>query len=298
MLTGSWPGAGASSAAGCSAAAFGDAVGEAVEGEVDDGRRVERQELGKDESSDDRDAEGPPQLGPDSGAQRERHAGEQRRHRRHQDRAQAQEARLVDRVGRLLLLLALGVEREVDHHDRVLLDDPDEQDDADERDDGEVRPADHQREKRPHRGGGERREDRDRMDVALVQHAEQDVDRDDGRQDQEDLVGQRRPERLGGPLEARLDARRHSQLLLGPLDRADRLPERRAGREVEGEGDDRELSLVVHGEGSVGCLQLRERAERHRAAARRSAGRRFSSPPGGPGSPAASRARRGTGSAA
>ena len=31
--------------------------------------------------------------------------------------------------------LALGLEREVDHHDRVLLHDADQQDDADERDD-------------------------------------------------------------------------------------------------------------------------------------------------------------------
>ena len=37
-----------------------------------------------------------------------------------------------------LCSLALGFEREVDHHDRVLLDDADEQDEADERDDAEV----------------------------------------------------------------------------------------------------------------------------------------------------------------
>ena len=35
-------------------------------------------------------------------------------------------------------LLALGLEREVDHHDRVLLHDADEQDDADQRDDAEL----------------------------------------------------------------------------------------------------------------------------------------------------------------
>ena len=36
-------------------------------------------------------------------------------------------------------VIALRLEREVDHHDRVLLHDADEEDDADERDDAEVR---------------------------------------------------------------------------------------------------------------------------------------------------------------
>ena len=104
------------------------------------------------------------------------------------------------------------------------------------------------------------------MDVALVEHAEQYVDGDDGRQDQEDLVGEGRAERLGGPLEASLDALRQAQLRLGLLDRAHGLAERHVGREVERDRDDRELSLVVHGQGNVGRLDLRERAERHRSA--------------------------------
>ena len=62
-------------------------------------------------------------------------AGEQRRQRRHQDRAKAQQRRLEDRILRRPVLRALGIEREVDHHDGVLLDDADQQDDADERDD-------------------------------------------------------------------------------------------------------------------------------------------------------------------
>ena len=60
-------------------------------------------------------------------------------------------ARVVIRIGRkrsrqawwiasrgAQALLALGVEREVDHHDRVLLHDADQQDDADDGDDAEV----------------------------------------------------------------------------------------------------------------------------------------------------------------
>src|SRR5438034_4781328 len=51
---------------------------EAVEREVDDGRRVERQQLAHDEAADDGDAERLPQLGAHAAAERERHAAEQR----------------------------------------------------------------------------------------------------------------------------------------------------------------------------------------------------------------------------
>src|SRR2546421_456641 len=92
-------------------------------------------------------------------------------------------------------------EREVDHHDPVLLHDADQEDDADERDDVELRPADDQGEDRSHAGGGQRREDRQRMDVALVQDPEHDVDDHQRGEDEERLVRQRGVERLGGPLE-------------------------------------------------------------------------------------------------
>ena len=46
---------------------------------------------------------------------------------------EADEAAFVDRLGRRLAVLALGLEREVDLHDRVLLHDPDQHDQADER---------------------------------------------------------------------------------------------------------------------------------------------------------------------
>ena len=89
---------------------------------------------------------------------------------------------------RRLAFVALGVQREVDHHDGVFLDDADQQDDADERDDAEVGAAEHQREQRADAGRRQRREDRDRVDVALIEHAEHDVDRHQGGQDEERLV--------------------------------------------------------------------------------------------------------------
>ena len=48
-----------------------------------------------------------------------------------------------------------------------------------------------------HAGRRQGGEDGDRVDVAFVEHAQHDVDRQDGRQDQERLVGQRGLEGLG-----------------------------------------------------------------------------------------------------
>jgi hypothetical protein len=45
--------------------------------------------------------------------------------------------------------LALGVQSEVDHHDRVLLHDADQENDPDEGDDREIRPAERMSDKRP-----------------------------------------------------------------------------------------------------------------------------------------------------
>ena len=117
-------------------------------------------------------------------AEHQRQRAEQRRHRRHQDRAEAQQAGLVDRLARRLAFVALGVEREVDHHDRVLLHDADQQDDADDGDDAEIVAERHQRKQRADAGRRQGRQDRDRMDVALVEHAQHDVHRDDGGEDQ------------------------------------------------------------------------------------------------------------------
>ena len=87
----------------------------------------------------------------------------QRREGRHHDRAEAQQAGFVDRLERALALFALGAQREVDHHDRVLLDDADQEDDADDRDDGElVCRSSISIRQRADAGGGQGRQDRDR----------------------------------------------------------------------------------------------------------------------------------------
>jgi hypothetical protein len=83
-----------------------------------------------------------------------RHAAEQGGHRRHHDRAEPQQRRLADRGLGLQMLVALGRDREVDHHDAVLLDDADQQHDADQRDQAEVEPEQHQDRERADAGEG------------------------------------------------------------------------------------------------------------------------------------------------
>ena len=64
------------------------------------------------------------------------------------------------------------------------------------------------------------------MDVALVEHAEHDVDDEDRGGDQQRRRGQRGLEGLRGALEGALQRDRRMQVALNCLDRVDRLAER------------------------------------------------------------------------
>ena len=70
---------------------------------------------------------------------------------------------------------------EVDNHDCVLLYDADQQHDADDSDHVEILAGDHQREQCADPGRGQRGEDGDRVDVALVEHAQHDINCDERR---------------------------------------------------------------------------------------------------------------------
>src|SRR5581483_9260163 len=108
---------------------------------------------------------------------------------------------------------------------------------------------------------GERREDGEGVDVALVEDAEHDVDGDERGEDEQRLVGERGLEGLGGALEARADARREPEVARRLLDGGDGLAEGDAGGEVEGERDGGELALVVHRERRRRRREMRERRE-------------------------------------
>ena len=89
---------------------------------------------------------------PLASAKSEGQSAQQRCHSGHHDGPETQQAGFVDGVERGLPFLALGFEREVNHHDGVFLDDTDEQDNSDQRDDAEFRAAEQQRENRADAG--------------------------------------------------------------------------------------------------------------------------------------------------
>ena len=100
----------------------------------------------------------------------------------------------------------------------------------------------------PHASGGQGGEDCDRVDVALVEHPEHDVDGHEGRKNQQGLIAQRILKRLGRALKTALNTRGHSQLLRGRFDRRHRISQGNFRREVERNGRCGKLSLVTDGE--------------------------------------------------
>ena len=90
--------------------------------------------------------------------------------------------------------------------------------------------------------------DGDRVDHAFVEHAEDEIDDEERRGDQERRARQRRLEGLGVALEARGQRKRLAELVLDLLDGADRLPDRDARREIERDRHRRELALMVDDE--------------------------------------------------
>src|SRR5437868_12417292 len=102
-----------------------EAVREVIKEDVDDRCRVERQNLTQQQASNHCDTKRPANLGSDTSAEGQGYTGEQRGHGCHHDGPEPQQARLVDGFGRGLAVLAFGLEREVDHHDAVLLHDTD-----------------------------------------------------------------------------------------------------------------------------------------------------------------------------
>ena len=98
-----------------------------------------------DQAADDGEAQRTPRLAARTKAERDRKAAHQRRHRGHHDRTEAGHARLENRFVGRQTFLALSLDGEVDHHDRVFFDDADQHDDADERVHVELDAEDQQR---------------------------------------------------------------------------------------------------------------------------------------------------------
>ena len=187
------------------------------------------------------------QFGTHAGAEHQGKCRKQRGHCRHQDGTESQQAGLVDGLAGTHALGALRIEREVNHHDGVLENNADQQHDADHRDDSQVLAVEHEREERTHTGGWQCREDRHRVHVALVEHAQHDVHGDNGRKKEEQRVVERSLEGERRALETRLQARGNAHVGLRGTDRLDRIAQRCPRCEVEGNGRSGKLPEVIDG---------------------------------------------------
>ena len=85
------------------------------------------------------------------------------------------------------------------------------------------------------------------MYVALVEHPQHDVNRGQSGGDQQRFASQRVLVRLRGPRKADLDGLRKPHLLGALVNRIHGVPQSHARREIEGQGDCREQSLVRDG---------------------------------------------------
>ena len=175
----------------------------------------------------------------------QRQRAQERRHRGHQDRAKAQHAGLADGLFRLEVPVALGRDRKIDHHDSIFLDDADQQQDSDNGDDRQVKMKQGQDEQGSNACRRKRRKNRERVNIAFVQHAKDDVDRDDCCKDEQRLAGERRLERSRRALECAHEGGRHLKAILGCADRLRRLSERHARRQIERQRYRRKLALMV-----------------------------------------------------
>ena len=130
---------------------------------------------------------------------------------RHHNGPKAHQAGLIDRFFGTESFVALGVEREIHHHDRVLFHDADEQDDADRRDDRKLVAAHKHREQRSQSRRRQRGKNRERVDQTFVKHAEHDVDGDERGQNEKRLRGKGRLKNLRCPGKAAANAGRHAE---------------------------------------------------------------------------------------
>ena len=183
----------------------------------------------------------------------QRQRAEKRGHRCHHNRPETQQAGFADGRPRIQPLLALGLNGKVDHHDGVFLDDADQQDDADQGYDAEFSTESEQRQQCADASRRQRRQDRQRMHEAFVEHAEDNIDGDQRRKNQQRLIGERALKHSRRTLETAHQRGRRAELLHGLFDGRGGLRQRSAGGQVERNRRGHELPLMMD----------RERRRRH-----------------------------------
>ena len=211
------------------------AARKAIEIEIDHRRDEQRDHLREQQAADHREAQRLAQFGTRAQAHGDGQRAHQRRRGGHHDRAETQQAGGADRFVRRHAAVALRIEREVDHHDGVFLDDADQHQDADHGDDRKIHVEQPQHRQRADRSRGQAGQNGERVDIAFIQHAQQHIDHQQRGGDQHDLAGLRRLECRRVAAVAGEYAHRHIELALELLDAPGGIAQRRAGREIEGD---------------------------------------------------------------
>ena len=116
----------------------------------------------------------------------------------------------------------------------------------------------HNAKRRADAGREQRREDGERMNQALVENAEHDVDRDQRRAEQKRHAGLRLLKGRGGARERAADGRRHADALDRLVDLRLGLAERLARGQIERDRRRRELSLMIDAERRVARFEFGE----------------------------------------
>jgi len=161
------------------------ALGDSIEEDIDDRGRVERKNLAEQQTSHHGDSERTAQFRPEAGSESEWKSAEQRGHGGHHDGPKAQQACLKNGLGRRFTSLAFSLKRKIDNHDAVFLHDADQQDDSNDGHYGEILVANDKCEQRTdscRRQGGQ---NRDRVNETLIENAQNDVNGDQRRENQQ-----------------------------------------------------------------------------------------------------------------
>ena len=202
---------------------------EAVEVKINHGGQVEREELREQQTADDGEAERLPHFGASAEAKGNRQGADQRGHAGHHDRAEADQTGFENGLLRGDIFRALPVEGEVDHHDGVFLDDADQHDDANKGVEAQIDLEHVKRDQRAERRRRQAGEDGQRVDEALVEDAENDVNDEDGNHQQHAEALQRGFKGLCCALQAGVERGRQAYFVFNGLDRIDRAAERETG---------------------------------------------------------------------
>jgi len=118
-------------------------------------------------------------------AEGQRKGAEERGHGGHEDGPEAQQAGFVDGIQRREILFALQLNGKIDHENGVFLDDADQKDDADQGDQVQVGSGDFDSEYRADACRRDSGENRNGVDEAFVEDAENNVNRNESGDDEE-----------------------------------------------------------------------------------------------------------------